>query len=58
MVSLLFCKIGIRGEGIAPHGIDVGAQLSEALGIEAKVMTGAAPLFFDQAGGFEHFQVL
>jgi len=44
--SLLICEIGKCGQSVPPHRIDVGAQLGQALGIEAKIMTSAAPFFF------------
>jgi hypothetical protein len=36
----------------------VGAQLSQARWIEAKVMAGAAAFFFHQAGGLQHLKML
>src|SRR5579872_32327 len=56
--SLLVCEIGECGQGIAPHRIDVSAQLLQAFGIETEIVTGAAAFFFHQTGGFEHAQVL
>jgi len=56
--SLLICEIGKCGQRVAPHGIDVGTQLSQAFGIETKVMTSAAPLFLHQPGGLQHLQML
>jgi hypothetical protein len=56
--SLLFGKTRKRGQGVAPHRIDVGAQLREACGIETKVVTGASPLFLHQANRFEDLEVL
>jgi hypothetical protein len=43
--DLLVCEIGKCAQRVLPHRIDVGAQLSQALWIEAKVMPGAAPFF-------------
>jgi hypothetical protein len=56
--SLLVCEIRKCRQRVSPHGIDVGAQLSQALWIEAKVMASATPFFFDQAGGFQHLKML
>lgn len=36
----------------------MGAQVSEALGVQAEIVTGAAAFFFDQTRGLQHLQVL
>jgi hypothetical protein len=56
--GLLFCEIRKCHQRVSPHGIDVGAQLSQGLRIQAKVVASATPLFFHQADGFQHLQML
>jgi len=56
--GLLLREIGKYGQGVPPHRIDERSQLSQALGIQPEIMTGAAPLFLHQTGGFQHLQML
>jgi hypothetical protein len=49
--SLLLCEFGKRSQGVAPHGIDVAAQISQAFGVQLKIVPRAAPLFVDKSRG-------
>jgi len=44
--GLLLREIGKYGQGVPPHRIDERTELSQALGIQPEIMTGAAPFFF------------
>ena len=50
--------IGKCGQRVPPHGIDVGAQFLQALRIQPEVVASAAPLFFHQAHGLQHLEML